>query len=76
MNRSFRTVALSLAALGGAVLAAPIAASTPPSGALTVAATAGTMVTHTWTGTILPGANATSNCASLPEQASDVHTES
>lgn len=73
MNR-FRTVALSLAAFGGAVLAAPIAASTPPSGAVTVSATDGETVTHTWTGTILPGANATSNCASLPELASDVHT--
>src|SRR5687768_15784631 len=57
-----------------AALAVPAAASTPPSGQVTVSSTNGTTVTHTWTGTILPGANATSNCASLPEALSDVHT--
>ncbi len=57
-----------------ATLAVPVAASTPPSGQVTVSSTNGTTVTHTWTGTILPGANATSNCASLPEALSDVHT--
>ncbi|HVF61302.1 MAG TPA: post-COAP-1 domain-containing protein [Thermoanaerobaculia bacterium] len=67
-----RALLVLVAAL--AALAAPGAASTPPSGQVTVSSTDGTTVTHTWTGTILPGANATSNCASLPEALSDVHT--
>lgn len=68
---------LSSSAVTAAVLlgAASLAlASTPPSGAVTVSSTNGGTVTHTWTGTILPGANASSNCASLPEALSDVHT--
>src|SRR5688572_10400580 len=72
MDRFLPLAAASLAVVMTAV--APAVASVPPSGDLSVSSTNGVTVTHTWTGTILPGANATSNCASLPEALSDVHT--
>lgn len=72
MDRFLPRVAASIAMLMTAV--APAVASVPPSGALSVSSTNGVTVTHTWTGTILPGANATGDCASLPEALSDVHT--
>jgi hypothetical protein len=68
-----------LALLAGGVLAAllvavtPLAASNPPESSVAVPSTLGQTATTTWTGTILPGANPTSNCASLPEAASDAH---
>ncbi len=71
-----RSHALAFAAAALAVLTslAPVVASTPPSGSLAVSSISGDTVTHTWTGTILPGANPTSSCASVPEVLSDVHT--
>src|SRR5688572_20035117 len=74
MDRFLPLAAASLALAMVMTAVAPAVASVPPSGALSVSSTNGVTVTHTWTGTILPGANATSNCASLPEALSDVHT--
>jgi hypothetical protein len=72
MDRSFVLAAACLSLLVASGV--PAAASTPPIGAVTVSSVDGGTVTHTWTGTILPGANASSNCSSLPEALSDVHT--
>jgi hypothetical protein len=63
-----------VASAGVFLLAGAVSASTPPSGSVTVPASIGATVTHTWTGTILPGANPTSTCASVPEQVTDQHT--
>jgi hypothetical protein len=58
--------AVSLLAVGS------VTASMPPTSSVTVPSTAGQTVTSTWTGTILPGANATSSCAGF-EAVSDQH---
>jgi hypothetical protein len=42
-------------------------ASMPPTSSVTVPSTIGQTVTVTWTGTIPPGSNATSNCAALAD---------
>jgi uncharacterized repeat protein (TIGR01451 family) len=47
-------------------------ASSPPTSSVTVPSTAGQTVTDTWTGTIPPGANATSSCSGF-ELVSDQH---
>ncbi len=49
------------------------AASTPPAGAVTVPSTAGGTVQDSWTGTIPPGSNATSDCATTDPVGSDEH---
>lgn len=72
--RLAKTLIPAAAAVGGLLmLTAHVGASAPPSGVVNVSSIDGVTVTHTWTGTIMPGANPTSNCTSLPESASDVH---
>src|SRR2546421_12101905 len=51
-----------LVLVGGFLLAAAAPASNPPTGAVTVPATAGGTASDSWTGTIPPGANPTSDC--------------
>jgi hypothetical protein len=63
----------SLALAAVLALSGSVGASTPPNHTVTVPATVGSSVTVEWTGTILPGANATSSCASLPTLLSDQH---
>ncbi len=58
--------AVSLLAVGS------VTASTPPTSSVTVPSSGGQTVTSTWTGTIPPGANATSSCAGF-EAVSDRH---
>jgi hypothetical protein len=55
------------------VVAAPSGASTPPTSTLTVPTTIGQTVSSSWTGTVLPGANATSNCTGAGASVSDEH---
>ena len=64
-------LAFSLCSVG-AVLALLSFASTPPTSNVTVPSTIGQTVTVTWTGTIPPGSNATSNCAALVDTAADL----
>jgi hypothetical protein len=59
-------LAFSLCSVG-ALLALLSFASTPPTSNVTVPSTIGQTVTVTWTGTIPPGSNATSNCAALAD---------
>lgn len=61
------TLALAALFTAGASIA-----STPATSSVTVPSTAGQTVTSTWTGTIQPGANATSSCAGF-EVISDRH---
>lgn len=62
-----------LAALVVAVLSGSAAGSVPPTSSVTVPSTVGQTVTDTWTGTILPGANATSSCSGAFQPVSDQH---
>jgi hypothetical protein len=55
------------------VVVTPLSASNPPENALAVPTAVGASVSATWTGTMLPGANATSDCSSLPRELSDAH---
>src|SRR5438105_4439722 len=60
-----------LVLVGAFLLAAGAPASNPPTGSLTVPATAGGTASHSWTGTIPPGTNPTSDCnggTSVPDQ--------
>ena len=61
-----------LAALVAALMSGSAAASVPPASTVTVPSTAG-QTTDTWTGTIMPGANATSDCSTPFEPVSDLH---
>src|SRR5712691_3505742 len=75
---SFR-MKIILAALGCVMVAAitatftrsslvrTVAASTPGTDSITVPSTIGQTVSVTWTGSIPPGSNATSNCAALAD---------
>lgn len=72
--RPAKLVVAATIAVGVLAMSSSIGASNPPNHEVTVPTTIGQSVTVTWTGTILPGANATSNCTSLPEAASDTHT--
>ena len=60
------TMAFTLCSLG-ALIAMLALASTPPTDNITVPSTVGQTVTVTWTGTIPPGSNATSNCTPLAD---------
>src|SRR5687767_10212463 len=62
-----------LVVLVAAVLSASAIGSSPPTSSVIVPAVPGGSVTDTWTGTILPGANATSSCAGPFQAASDQH---
>jgi hypothetical protein len=61
-----------LAVLALSLVSGPATGSTPATSSVTVPSTAGQTVTDTWTGTILPGVNATSSCAGF-EAVSDQH---
>jgi hypothetical protein len=61
-----------LTALVAALLTGSAAGSVPPASTVTVPTTAG-QVTDTWTGTIMPGVNATSDCSAPFEPVSDLH---
>jgi hypothetical protein len=61
-----------LAALVAALMSGSAAGSTPPASTVTVPTTAG-QITDTWTGTIMPGANATSDCSAPFDLVSDLH---
>jgi hypothetical protein len=61
-----------LVLLASAVLSGPATGSNPSSGSITVPPTAGGTATDSWTGTIMPGANATSSCEHF-EPVSDQH---
>ena len=50
----------------GFLIAAAAPASAPPVGTVTVPAAAGQTASDTWTGTIPPGSNPTSECTGLP----------
>ena len=76
MQLSKRRLLAGAAVLALFLFTAPVPASTPPDGSVTVPSATGQTVTHTWTGTILPGANATSNCAGVPAELSDRHSVS
>lgn len=59
---------------GAALLAMLSFASTPPTSGITVPSTANQTVTVTWTGSIPPGANASSDCSALADTpAADQH---
>ncbi|HMI99892.1 MAG TPA: hypothetical protein VK488_08675 [Gaiellaceae bacterium] len=60
------------AALVAALISGSAAGSVPPASTVTVPTTAG-QVTDTWTGTIAPGANATSDCSAPFDSVSDLH---
>lgn len=61
-----KTSLLALGLLSGLVLVVGLAAAaSPPSSTVTVASTVGQTVTVTWSGTIPPLANASSDCAAL-----------
>ena len=74
--RNMRKVGLCgfclLVLLASVVLSAPATGSNPASGSVTVPGAPGGSATDSWTGTILPGANATSSCEHF-EPASDQH---
>src|SRR5688500_14923767 len=76
MTLSKRRLLAACAALAALLVVSPGTASTPPDGSVPVPSATGQTVTDSWTGTILPGANATSSCNSLPSELSDVHTVS
>jgi hypothetical protein len=60
---------------GIALVLLAVKASDPPTSIVTVPSTAGQTVTKTWTGTIPPLTNASSNCTALADTAAaDTHT--
>src|SRR6058998_1720680 len=61
-----------LAALVAALMSGSAAGSVPPASTVTVPTTTG-QITDTWTGTIMPGANATSDCSAPFDLISDLH---
>ena len=61
-----------LVVLVAAFLTGSAAGSVPPASTVTVPNSAG-QITDTWTGTIMPGANATSDCSTPFEPVSDLH---
>jgi len=61
-----------LAALAAALMSGSAVGSTPPTSTVTVPSAAG-QITDTWTGTISPGVNATSDCSAPFDSVSDVH---
>jgi hypothetical protein len=69
--QSFGLLAIVLAL--ACVAAGPAVASDPPSQAVTVPTTPGQTVTVTWTGTVLPGANPSSECGQPTDVGQDSH---
>src|SRR6266850_1005611 len=61
------TMAAIIATFTRSSLVRTVAASTPGTDSITVPSTIGQTVFVTWTGTIPPGSNATSNCAALAD---------
>src|SRR5688572_26903406 len=74
MTLSKRRLLAAGAALAALLVVSSGTASQPPDGSVTVPSANGQTGTYSWTGTILPGANPTSNCASQAQELSDVHT--
>lgn len=71
--RRLRAPLLGFVLLLVGLLAVPASASDPPSHQLTVPTTPGETVTVTWTGTVLPGANPTSECGLPTDVGQDTH---
>ena len=61
-----------LAALAAALMSGSAVGSSPPTSTVTVPSTAG-QITDTWTGSIPPGVNATSDCSAPFDSVSDLH---
>jgi len=70
MRRSVVTAAVLT--LGAFVVPTSALAATPSSQNASVPTTVGSTVTKTWTGTIPPGTNPSSDCTTLPAAASDI----
>ncbi|TMM18284.1 MAG: hypothetical protein E6F97_12485, partial [Actinobacteria bacterium] len=73
MLRYAAPLAAAFAAAVLLVTTGSVGASTPPTGSVTVPSTAGQTVSDSWTGTIPPGTNPTSDCSGLPSTSVDEH---